>query len=97
MSHHPIDPVHRRDEKGLPRQLKLTWLEKSLVSPSVPVFYERSDGEKMASQYLIQEKAKSEQWSRAISKTLFALKLAAFLIPLSFLAGVAVSMFLMHS
>lgn len=83
MSHHPSDPLYRRDDK---------WLEKSLVAPSPSLLYERSDGEKAASEQLIHEKAVSERWNRGISKVLFSLRLLIIVIPLALAAGIMIGL-----
>jgi hypothetical protein len=66
------------------------WLERSLVSPRPSLIYERSDGEKDASERLIQEKAKTERWNREISRFFFAMRLLAAAVPLSLLLGIVI-------
>jgi hypothetical protein len=88
MSSPHTDPTHRQTEK---------WLEKSLVAPSPSLIYERSDGEKAASEQLIQEKAKSEWWSREITRALFALRVAAIVGPIALIAGIVIGVSLAGS
>jgi hypothetical protein len=83
MSSPHTDPTHRHTEK---------WLEKSLVAPSPSLIYERSDGEKAASEELIHEKAKTEWWSREITRALFAFKLALVICPLSLITGMGIGL-----
>jgi hypothetical protein len=80
MSPRKPDPI-RPDDK---------WLEKSLVSPSVPLLYERSDDEKWAGAELIHEKAKTEWWNREITRLLFTVRVVLVVAPLSFGLGVLV-------
>jgi hypothetical protein len=75
----PTDPFDRRHTDK--------WLEKSLGAPSPSLIYERSDGEKAASERLIREKAKTERWNREISRFLFALRLLVVSLPLAVFLG----------
>jgi hypothetical protein len=68
------------------------WLTKSLVAPGPSFIYERSDGEKAASEELIHQKARTEWWSREITRALFALRVAAVLCPVSILAGIGIGL-----
>lgn len=85
MNHRSSDPARRHEDK---------WLEKSLVAPSPPLLYERSDGEKAASERLIREKAKTERWNRGISRALFGLRLFLGAVPVTFLLGTAFGLWL---
>jgi hypothetical protein len=85
MSSPHTDPTHRHTEK---------WLEKSLVAPSPSLIYERSDGEKAASEKLIYEKAKTERWNRQISRAFFTIRLLIATVPVSFLAGVGMGVWM---
>lgn len=79
--------MNSQHSKIAPR-LEDKWLEKSLVAPSHPLLYERSDGEKAASEDLIREKAKTEWWNREITRLLYTLKILVFSVPVSFVTGV---------
>lgn len=80
MSPRKPDPI-RSDDK---------WLEKSLVSPSVPLLYERSDDEKWAGAELIHEKAKTEWWNREVTRVFFTIRVILIVAPISFGIGVIV-------
>lgn len=83
MSSPRADTDHRQRDK---------WLTKSLVAPGPSLIYERSDGEKAASEELIHQKARTEWWSREITRALFALRVAAVLCPVAVLTGIGIGL-----
>ncbi len=61
-----------------------SWLERSIQRP---VYIDRSEGEKLAEEQFIHEKAKTERWNRWTVRGWYTLKVGVPLLALGFILG----------
>ena len=66
-----------------------SWLERSIQRP---VYIDRSEGEKLAEEECIHEKAKTERWNRWTVRAWYTLKIGVPLVALGFVLGASVTM-----